>query len=406
MFYLSAIFIVLLISVLAHLKKEVSYNQNMTLMITLIRSSLIVHTAILIGLSIIHYFHAKTNTKHETALLIYQHDLQMIVDERTCTLELRTQELESIYDALPDSFLQLNKDGRIDKIFSGNSLYEGDSEKILGRDIKSFLSDDTGKQIMAALDKTLKTHELTTVECDMLWNGRFCSIECRFIASPESTATCIIRDITKRREFEESLKTSLSEREILIGEIHHRVKNNLMIIISLVNFYEETVDDTNKIQLEDLRNRIYSLSLIHEQMFNSDLVSKLKINIYLEDLTSSLLSSFPDQNVRFRMAIPEIYFSPERAVPLGLITTELVSTAVRSWSKEKIEKLIDIRFKKSDGEYEMSIICRNLRIPEEHKKEIRGSLGARLVSILVEQLNGTIIFNHTEDTEAVVKFPA
>ncbi len=362
---------------------------------------IIINTIDFSALSILSILISHFKTKYESHFLIDLNELEKIVEDRT-------DELKSIYKALPDQFCQIDREGCILRIpnypKSSNKKYSPS----VGGNIIDFLPENSRKDVKFAITRAAEENITTIVECDIPSEKQGKSLECRFAAIDCNYITCAIRDITKQKEFERGLYKSLHEQEILMKEVHHRVKNNLMLIISLINFYDDPDRSDNTIHFTDLKNRIFSISLIFEKLYNKELLSRIEFNDYISDLTGYLLTSFNRENINLRISIPSIFLTPEKVVPLGLITSEIVSIALKQWPEKNMNNLIEIKFDQKDDEiilnyhFNYSEFIDILQIVETE------SVGINLIQLLTEQINGSIDVKIENDNnkKVALKFPA
>ncbi|HMR68513.1 MAG TPA: histidine kinase dimerization/phosphoacceptor domain -containing protein, partial [Anaerolineae bacterium] len=147
-----------------------------------------------------------------------------------------------------------------------------------------------------------------------------------------AAATIVISDITERRQAELQLKASLEEKEALLKEIHHRVKNNLQVVASMLNMQTRYTDDEQVIgQLLESRNRIYSMALVHENLYRSETLAQVDSVAYISDLVNNILQSYDLEagKIELKLAVEPILLTIDQAVPCGLILNELVTNALK-----------------------------------------------------------------------------
>ena len=190
--------------------------------------------------------------------------------------------------------------------------------------------------------------------------------------------------------FNQELKEKNHEKEILLKEIHHRVKNNLQIITSLLSIQSAFIDDDFlKTIFSNSQRRISSMALVHEMLYQTENLSKINYKNYLKDLSDSIYASFDrPQNIRIKTQSNEIYFSIETAVPLGLIINEIITNSLKHGFKN-IESggIINIKLSAKEEEYTLLIGDNGIGFTEKRKFK---SLGLKLIKKLSIQLNATI----------------
>ncbi|MCE5213987.1 MAG: PAS domain S-box protein [Methanobacterium sp.] len=209
----------------------------------------------------------------------------------------------------------------------------------------------------------------------------------------------------QRQRAEELIKTSLLEKEVLLREIHHRVKNNLQIISSLLDLQEDYVseDATAVNVLKESQNRVLSMAMIHEMIYQSEDLSHINFSEYIRSLTSNLLNSYGKSNVITRIDVEQIYLNIETSIPLGLLITEIISNSLK-YAFPEGEGKITVEYLPKEEEYELIISDNGIGIPEDIDFNNQSTLGLRLVKSLVNQLDGTIQLDRTKGTQYTIKF--
>lgn len=183
------------------------------------------------------------------------------------------------------------------------------------------------------------------------------------------------------------------EKEILLKEVHHRVKNNLQIINSLINIQSDYVSDTKSLELfKEIRNRIRTISLVHEKLYKSEDYANINVKDYINMLVENLIDTYSfDENVKLKIDLQVEYFNLNTIIPLGLLLNEIISNSFKYGLKEPNEGIIEIRLEKLKEDLYVLIIGDNGKgfDNDPFEGEIN-TLGLELVKILSEQLNGKI----------------
>lgn len=219
----------------------------------------------------------------------------------------------------------------------------------------------------------------------------------------------IIRDVTERKKAEEQIHASLLEKEVLLREIHHRVKNNMQIISSLLKLQVQFVKDKSDIELfKDTQNRIMSMSLIHEKLYKSKDLTKINLEEYIKDLVNKLFLSYEVNRNRIAMSadIEDISLGVDTVIPCGLIINELVTNSLKHAFPGSKKGKINVTLH-STGRNEIELIVNDdgIGIPEELDFRKPKSLGLQLVTLLVEnQLEGRINLDRSKGTTFQIKF--
>nr|WP_243687760.1 sensor histidine kinase [Methanobacterium formicicum] len=204
------------------------------------------------------------------------------------------------------------------------------------------------------------------------------------------------------------LKKSLKDKELLLREIHHRVKNNMQIISSLLNLQRSYVDDEEADNiLQESQGRVKSMALVHEKLYQTADLAKINVGDYIESLTMNLFHSYRTKpGIRLNLDVGDIYFNIDTAIPLGLIINELVSNCLKYAFKDQNEGEVVISVRKVDMDeldevnevngigggnyYLLEVRDDGVGLPEDLDIEHTNTLGLQLVKTLVLQLDGTI----------------
>ncbi|MGZ3864698.1 MAG: PAS domain S-box protein [Bacteroidia bacterium] len=209
------------------------------------------------------------------------------------------------------------------------------------------------------------------------------------------------RDITTQKNSEENILKSLKEKEILLKEIHHRVKNNLQVISSILNLQTAYLKDKHTINiLKECQNRIKTMAFIHESLYQNKDFSQINFSEYIVTLVKNLFYSFEanQQKIRANFDVEPILLNLDTSIPCGLIVNELVSNALKYAFKETQEGVIFVELKKVNDKIKMTIADNGKGIPPEINYKNTETLGLQLVNTLTEQINGTISMKQNKGT--------
>lgn len=227
----------------------------------------------------------------------------------------------------------------------------------------------------------------------------------------------VIEDITERRQAEEQLRNSLREKEILLKEIHHRVKNNLQIVSSLLRLQAGAIQDPCILApFQESQNRIKAMALIHEKLYQSDSLAKLNFGDYIRNLARDLLRSYMSHPapIHLELQVADLELAVDLVIPCGLIINELVSNAIKyafavsepPANLPPDNQQITIGFGQNQNQHYVLTIADNGRgIPQTHPSSPQ-SLGLRLVDALVHQLRGNLVLDNTHGSLFCITFPS
>jgi len=218
------------------------------------------------------------------------------------------------------------------------------------------------------------------------------NIELTFSLSNNSIIVSFI-DITEKIKHNEQIKTSLREKETLLKEIHHRVKNNMQIIIGLLNLQQRKIEDveSRNIFIES-QNRIRAMAQVHEELYRSKDLSNINAKNLITNIVGNLFKThyYFNRNVNYKNLTEDIYINIDYAIPCGLIINEIVSNSLKYAFVNMNEGEIIVELKKRENKYVLLISDNGIGLPEDFDYKTITSLGMRLIYNLSEQINGKI----------------
>lgn len=218
----------------------------------------------------------------------------------------------------------------------------------------------------------------------------------------------LCRDITKQKGAEDQIKVSLKEKETLLHEIHHRVKNNMSVISALLSLQMNNVDNQiAKEALQDSQNRVQSMSMIHETLYQSDNLSAVDLKTYLSELGRNIIQNYSVSNkVQLKVEAENIMIGVKQASPVGLIVNELITNSLKYAFADDREGVILLELKSNnENGVEMAISDNGIGILEGFNLQNADSFGLKLIKTLVEnQLNGSIDMESKNGTKFTIKF--
>ena len=233
----------------------------------------------------------------------------------------------------------------------------------------------------------------------------FYSQETVFLRNPDGTVKQTIgaaSDITQLKEVETRLQESLAEKEVLLREVHHRVKNNLSVVDSLLSMQARYISDVQALKsLSDSQRRIHTMSLIHEQLYHSQDLGKVDFCEYLQRLVVNLYSSsnFSADQIELKLDLSSILLNIDIAISLGLIVNELLTNAFKHAFPNDMKGLIEVILHQDDeGKLHLTIRDNGIGIPQNINIYSTASLGLRLVKILTQQLRANLDLSCSQGT--------
>jgi PAS domain S-box-containing protein len=215
-------------------------------------------------------------------------------------------------------------------------------------------------------------------------------------------------DITERMRAEEALRQSLRDKELLMKELHHRVKNNLAVVSSLLRLQSGQVkDEESRGYFLESQNRVNAISMIHEKLYRSATFSKVNFSEYIRELAGQLFKIYKvnASRIRLNINIPDIMLDIDTMIPCGLMVNELISNVLKYAFPDDRDGELTIGLSEAeDKEYSLSISDNGAGIPEGMDINNIETLGMRIVTALVSQIGGTLQLSREGGTEFSITF--
>jgi hypothetical protein len=265
-------------------------------------------------------------------------------------------------------------------------------------------------QITAAARKVNRLGTAQTIEFQMYDQDRPHYFEGRLAAcGPEGELLLILRDITERKRSEKMIADALAEKEILLREVHHRVKNNMQVVSSLLSLQANTIDDPQIAAVfQESQARVRAMSLIHETIHQSGRLAGLDLKDYIGRLAKSLLQFYASQSaqVTLDLDLEVITVGLDQAVPCGLAINELISNSLKYAFIDREQGVISITGGTSpDGRTVLTVADNGRGLPPELDWRHSPTLGLSLVVSLVErQLKGDITLDRSQGARFCIRF--
>jgi len=217
----------------------------------------------------------------------------------------------------------------------------------------------------------------------------------------------VIFDMTERKRAEEQIIKSLREKEVLLKEVHHRVKNNMQVICSLLNLQAKGIaDKAIRALFEESRNRVSSMALIHEKLYKSKDLAHIDFREYLQSLVAGIAATYKRHDVDFVTDMEQVALTVNVGIPCGLIVNELISNSLKHAFPEGRRGTIKVGVnRKRDGDYVLSVEDNGVGFPPELDFRTTPSLGLQLVNVLTGQIRGTIELVKAEGSKFKITFP-
>ncbi len=219
--------------------------------------------------------------------------------------------------------------------------------------------------------------------------------------------TVLLRTIDERTKAEEQIKQSLREKDALLREIHHRVKNNLAVISSLLGLQAQGVTDEGlRRSLEEMQQRMKSMALVHEHLYQKKDFSRINYKDFIIDVIKELESIYHKHNgtIEIKLNIEDLTLDIDSAIPCSLIINELVTNAYKYAFPDSRSGELSISFVKEEDVYILTIKDNGIGLPKDIDYRNSNTLGLQIVNVLCKQLRGNLEMRVNRGTEAVITF--
>src|SRR6056297_164209 len=216
-----------------------------------------------------------------------------------------------------------------------------------------------------------------------------------------------VRDISVKKHQMEKLDQSLHEKQTLLSEIHHRVKNNLAIVSSLIELQKDEVTPDLKPAFSDVQSRIKSIALIHEKLYEKAIFSKVEMADYLRELSELISDTYysKEKKIEIELRLEDVKVNMTSAVPVGLICNELINNSFKHAFKNCNEGKITIGLKERGGQIEVTVCDSGVGLPDDFSLDSSNSLGVTLLRVLTLQIEGVLKVIDTSGSKFVLQFP-
>ncbi len=303
--------------------------------------------------------------------------------------------------------VQIVQEGKIVFINEVGAQFYGASspEELLGKSILDFTHPEYMDKM---LERKRKLEQDEHIEPDahkiVLLNGEERYIEAHSIPiqyKGEAAIQTVMHDITNLKEQQDIIEKSLKEKEVLLQEIHHRVKNNLAVISGLLELQAMNLTDETSIgALRDSQIRIHSMAMIHEKLYRSEALSDIGFDEYLKELVETIGSTYNSENrsIETNFDLDSFSLNIDEAIPCSLIINEVVVNCYKHAFSSNGNGAIDIRLEYNEPEVTMKIVDDGKGLPDDFKAAEQQSLGMTLIESLSKQLEGTFRFEASPET--------
>ena len=304
----------------------------------------------------------------------------------------------------------------IDTNQSAVELNEAGTKENLLANYKNFLSHDSNDYAIKQFEAIANNHNECSFEATLKTfnnNERHVFLKWIVVKGYEGNYKRVLlstKDLTDLIISEnQMLQSSNKEKEALLKEVHHRVKNNLQIVTSLLNLQSHAIKDSSTKEIfETSLNRIKSMASVHEMLYQSDDFSKIEYQTYLTSLTVGLLNSVKGENTHIKLNLHAkgIHLNINTCIPLGLMITEIITNSLKHGNLNEQNGNIYVDLIKNDNStYKLTVGDNGDGVPDEVNLKTPATLGLQLIASLVDQLSGSYFYDFTKPgTHYVIEF--
>jgi PAS domain S-box-containing protein len=333
------------------------------------------------------------------------------------SLQESERKFRSLYEATSDAVMLLDEQGFFDCNHATLAIFGcRNKEQFYGKKMSEFSPQfQPNGQDSSSLGAERISTAMQTGSCRFDWihkrvDGSEFPAEVLLNAmeiNGQKVIQAVVRDITDRKRDEDGIKASLAEKEVLLKEIHHRVKNNLQVISSLLKLQSRYIQDSRVSEmLKESQNRVRSMALVHEQLYQSKDLSNIDFAEYIQNLAHNLFQAYEihAQGIKLETNMAQCSLNIDTAVPCGLIINELVTNALKYAFTGQIKGKINIDFTLENRVCVLTVSDSGIGFPQDLDYRKARTLGLRLVGSLVKQIRGKIELLETAGTTFKITF--
>lgn len=353
------------------------------------------------------------DAKFEDEHLVVLYD---ITERKMGEIKLKENQMlyESLVDVLPHNLYRIDLEGRL--TFVNKTLLKNLNiplDELIGKISYSFYPQELALKYQTDDQNIIKTGEtLFLIENNILPAKGVVSIV-EVIKTPILDAhgnICGIQgvfwDVTEKRKAEDEIKSLLAEKELILKEVHHRIKNNMATILGFLTLQADASKEPSAaIALKDAESRVQTMMILYDKLYNSSNYSDISIKEYLTTLIDQIVLNFPNANsVKIEKDLEDFVIDSKRSSAIGIILNELITNTMKYAFDDKTKGLIKISTQVKEGIATLIIADNGKGLPESINIENSTGFGLILVGMLARQLNGKIKFENENGTKIVLEF--
>ncbi len=327
--------------------------------------------------------------------------------EKVRLLESSEAKNRAFIAVLPDLFFTIGADQRfVEFNTSRPDQLALPPKAFIGKKIDEIgFPDESVEQLKRGMKRALEESLMTSYEYTLDHDGITSAYEGRIVPIGTDRILLVVRDITENRTREDRLRVSLLEKEILLKEIHHRVKNNMQVISSLIQLQSYSIrDETDRELMRETQARIRAMATVHELLYESQDFSSIYADRYLGSIVEELSLGYDATNVRCE--VQPVQVDIDMAIPLGLIANELLINAIKYAYEPGVSGLIRVALRQEESDIIFSVSDDGKGFPASVDPKTAETMGLTLVRSLTSQLRGSVTFGGGPGFRAELRFTA
>jgi len=368
------------------------------------------------GMVILILFQARKVKQSQKSLLILNNQMENEIQQRI-EAEKKIAESETLYRFIAENTTDVISllDARLNRVYispSCRSVYGYEEQEIYAMEgIVDLIEEKHRVRVLKAFSDMMKEKEPakftyqalrkdgTTFWAESLVNPIFDpgTGELRELVT-------VVRDISRRMEYEEMIARNSSQRELLLREIHHRVKNNFAILISLMELQKQMEQGLLSHEITDLQLRVRAMSLVHEQLYRSDSIHDIRFDEYLRNLSMIISSAFSNHQLNLHTLIEPCSLHIRLALPLGLIVNELLTNAYKYAFPDNEAGNVWVNLERDRDRIRLTIADDGIGLPDGFDLNNPVSMGSKIIMILIEQIEARLEVGRDKGARFTINF--
>jgi PAS domain S-box-containing protein len=322
------------------------------------------------------------------------------------------EKLRTVVENVPD-FILVHRDGIL--LYANPAatrVMEYTPDELLNTHFTAYIAPEYLSRVAAAMQKRMAGEPVEPYEIEVITkSGGHRTVlvsgsRIDYVGGPASLN--VLTDVTERIRYENSLRTSLREKEVLLKEVHHRVKNNMQVISSLLSLQANSIrDPTDLVYFQECERRVRAMALVHEKLYQSKDLSGVSARDYLGSLVNDLVATYSlAAEIRIQLEMEEIPLDLDMAIPCGLIVNELVTNALKYAFKGRNRGVLTVEMARvPEHRYTLTVQDDGIGFPPDLDLSKAETLGLKLVWVLSHQLDGDVRVESGPGTRFVITFP-